>query len=83
MKTWKGSMEMNKAIIVIFFCLLLVACSTSDVDRNPTNDFLTNRVLLLERQVAEQQAVITRITSFMVELSNDYVLLERRVEVLE
>ena len=56
--------------------------ASSDKDYNPNNEFIAVRVTELEELVEEQQAVIVRITSFMVDLSNDYVLLERRVEAL-
>jgi len=70
-----------KKLIVIFIMLLMFTACEGGVD--PTTHQLRVDVAQLEERVNVQQEVIERATHLFVELSNDYTLLERRVEALE
>ena len=77
-----------KLLVVFTLITVLASCSVfltvnSSEAIDTSSETLETRVAQLEQTVGEQQAVINRITGFMVDLSNDYVLLERRVGVLE
>ena len=94
--SWADSRILASKLLVVFTLILMfvVVFYAGDAllssegfhdDHAPgvSSETLETRVAQLEQTVDEQQTVISRITGFMVDLSNDYVLLERRVEVLE
>lgn len=60
--------------LIVIILLALAACSPIVSD---------DRIFELELEVARQREVINSITGHFVDLSNDYTLLERRVEALE
>lgn len=63
---------MKKLIVIAL--LALAACTPIVSD---------TRIIELENEVTRQREVIEHATHLFVDLSNDYTLLERRVEALE
>jgi uncharacterized protein YceK len=74
---------MKRLVLIVALLVLSAGCSAVAATTEPSVTTLETRIEQLEHQVASQQEVIVSITGHFVELSNDYTLLERRVEALE
>ena len=70
----RGTRGIRNTIIIVLILLTFAACAPIITEE---------RVTVLEQRIEEQQEIIISITTHFSQLSNDYVLLERRVEALE